>query len=167
MKRFLLTLFAALAVSTHVNAQTATTPEEITLAAHQVCYDVERGVALSSLAAAQGFRASTQEAGAFVRTIPGFVFQLLIIDKVGPDGRTSRFCTLGVRGRFADFSRVQSFLVARSRSAGFTIEAPTPRPAGFRQKLHKRTPGRTQELIIATNDNAIGANYSIMYAWLL
>ena len=167
MKRFLLTLFAALVVSTHVNAQSATTPEAITVAAHSACYDVERGVALSSLATAQGFRASTQEAGAFVRTIPGFVFQLLIIDKAGPDGRTWRTCTLGVRGRFANFYSVQAFLLARSRSAGFTIEAPTPQPAGFRQKMHRRTPGQTQEVLIVTNDNAKGPNYVILYTWLM
>jgi hypothetical protein len=171
MKRLFLALFAALAVSAPASAQTATTPEDITLAAHEACYGVERGAALSSLATAQGFQASTRTAGVFLRNIPGFEFQLSITDKAQSDGRTLRMCSLGVWGRFAGISRVQSSLVARSRAQGFTIDAPTPRAqGGVDQMMYKETPAQTQVLSITTNeanDPTKGANYVIIYAWLM
>lgn len=171
MKRLLLPLFAALLVVSPATAQTASTPEAIVLAATDACYAIERGWTLPPLATSQGYRASTRTPGAFLRNTPGFEFQLSIADKPQSDGRTLRMCSVGVWGRFAGISSVQSTLLARSRAQGFTIGDPTPRAhGGTDQMAFKESPTQTQVLSITINegnDPTKGANYVIIYGWLM
>ncbi len=171
MKRLLLALLAALAVSAPAGAQTAATPEDIALAAHEACYAVERGSALPSLAGAQGFRPSTRTAGVFLRNIPGYEFQLSVTDKPQEGGRTLRMCSLGIWGRFAGISRVQASILARSRGQGFTVGAATPRASGGTDQMaYKESPGQAQVVSLTineANDPTKGANYVIIYGWLM
>lgn len=171
MKRLFLALCAALAVAAPAGAQTASTPDAIALAAHEACYAVERGSALPSLAGAQGFRPSSRTAGVFLRNIPGYEFQLSITDKPQTNGQTLRMCSLGIWGRFAGISRVQSTLEARARGQGFTIGAPAPRAqGGTDQMFYKESPGQAQVVSLTineANDPTKGANYVIIYGWLM
>jgi hypothetical protein len=171
MKRLLIAAIAALAAAAPAGAQTGSAPEDIALGAHDACYGVQRGSALSILADAQGFRPSTRTTGVYVRNLPGLEFQLSITDKAQPSGRTLRMCSLGIWGRVAGFGRVQGTLVARGRSQGFTVTDPAPRAkGGTDQMIYKETPTEAHVIGITVNegnDPTKGANYVITYGWLM
>jgi len=171
MKRLLFALFAALIVATPAGAQTAASTEDVALAAHDVCFGVERGSTLASLATAQGFRPSSRGDGAFVRNTTGFEFRLSITDKTQPGGRVLRMCSLGIWGRIAGISRVRDTIFARARADGFRIGDEAPRAKGGTEQIgFKETPGQTRAIGITINegnDPTKGANYVIIYGWLL
>ncbi len=170
MTRILIAVVLALFVVTPVRAQ-STAPEDVALAAVNACYALETGADLVSALTTQGFRPSARAAQRWVKNQPGREYQVWLSDKPQANGSTLRLCSVGVWGRLPNIGRLRTTLESRARSEGYLVPDPAPRAAGGVEQMMVRQIGsRFHALHLTANeaaDSSKGANYVIIYGWVL
>lgn len=172
MKRLIMSLAAAAFLAVAPQAAIAQdTPEVSTIESLQLCMSVEQGASMGSIIGAKGFTPSTKAANRWVKGIGEHEIQVSIIDKTLESGRTHRMCTIGVWGRMNNSAELFQAMVEHFQKSGYTVQPSEQKPDGSTvQTLFKAAGNAINVISLSKNDGADsskGANYVIIYGWLM
>ncbi|MDP1632870.1 MAG: hypothetical protein Q8L66_15745 [Caulobacter sp.] len=170
MSRLLIPVLALALTAGAAHAQSAPTPEDVTLAAIDACVASDGGRSIANVSPRLGFRPSTKAANRYVRNLPGLEVQVWVVSEKQKDGRTMNVCTVGVWGRLSDDNLVLNDLLSRARVGGFTVDPVERRPKGGVEQSMYYIKGQEfrvfSRIFIPDATATTGANYAITYGWL-